>query len=152
MSELDNLRPEVRSALGAIVRADVCRDPVPTDAFDTIRAELLRLADECAMIPRAQLLANLAAANERAEKAEAELATAQNTINAQQGTMGALKRKLALAEAELTALKARIRGACLVPLTAVMLRDGYSLTVSGPMSVNDVDELAGKCVRLVVEE
>lgn len=44
MSELDNLRPEVRSALGAIVRADVCRDPVPTDAFDTIRAELLRLA------------------------------------------------------------------------------------------------------------
>ena len=42
MNELDNLRPEVRSALGAIVRADVCRDPVPTDAFDTIRAELLR--------------------------------------------------------------------------------------------------------------
>lgn len=38
-----------------------------------------------------------------------ELATAQNTINAQQDTMGALKRKLALAEAELAALKARMK-------------------------------------------
>lgn len=44
MNDLDTLRPEVRSALGAMVRADVCRDSVPTDALDIIRAELLRLS------------------------------------------------------------------------------------------------------------
>lgn len=136
-SSLDNLRPEVRKLIEA-VKAE-CQP----FGWATIIAELLRLRSTESRANEWQL---------RAERAEADLATAQDTINAQQDTMGALKRKLAIAEAELEALKARIRGACLVPLTAVMLRNGYSLTVSGPMSVNDVDELAGKCVRLVVEE
>lgn len=72
MSELDNLRPEVREAVREF-DGKAYPGSRTHECWQTIRAELLRLAGECTMIPRAQLLANLAAANERAEKAEAEL-------------------------------------------------------------------------------
>ena len=73
---LDTLRPEVRRAIESL---DVRADEDWSEYF-IIRGELLRLAGECAMIPRAQLLANFAAANERAEKAEAELAALKARI------------------------------------------------------------------------
>lgn len=166
MADLDTLRTEVREALASIQGDADCRCSEPyksrgmkdpqcnhdlQDSVDVVRAELLRLADECAMIPRAQLLANFAAANERAEKAEAKLATAQNTIKAQQDMMGALKRKLALSEGELAAIKAKIGASQTAYLT--------SRTGIGPCNIASMAHGAvfdansyGKTVRLVVEE
>ena len=150
MTDLDTLRPEVRSALGAMVRADVCRDSVPTDAFDIIRAELLRLAGECATLSELLDSARMDRIDEfrHANKVEAELAAAQNTINAQQDTMGALKQKLALSEGELAALKAKIEAAPLTTFRSAMVGTPHAW-VEEKFAC---PEWIGKRVRLVVEE
>ena len=78
MNELDTLRSEVREAVQKMDFADVTL--AEYEAWQIIRAELPRMADECAALkaqsihPRAQLLIMLGHANERAERAEAELA------------------------------------------------------------------------------
>ena len=109
--DLDTLRLEVREAVKNFDDLLGGFGDVREFRWQTIRAELLRLTDDCARLvdcinaqppTRRSLI-------DRAERAEAELAAAQNTIDAQQDTMGALKRKLALSEGELAALKARMK-------------------------------------------
>lgn len=104
-----------------------------------IRAELLRLTIE---LESAYDMRDV----EVAARADAEAArdALQSTIDGQQSTMGALKRKLALMEMERNALRARIESA-----PAVVARD-----VTGNPDINVVvsHTLAGKRVRLVVED
>lgn len=124
-------RPRWFVAIDAAIRErDELRDRLDSALGDRIR-EFRRANDEL----------------RRAERAESELAIAQNTINAQQDMMGALKRKLALAEGELAALKARIAG-------------GWLCGVSNDACPGNFDaaiyclprRFRGKRVRLVVEE
>lgn len=149
MIDLDHLRPEVREAINRQDRQKKCDEYCPVcEDRATIRAELLRLA----MIESDALIAldcehDWQVEHERAEKAEAELAAAQNTIDAQQDTMGALKRKLALSEGELEALKARIAGSSVVKIANygdpfIVLPD--HLTVP--------NSLKGKSVYLLMKE
>lgn len=137
MADLDTLRPEVREAWQRIV-ADEQR---PED-FECVQAELLRLSGSLTARQTIDAIS-------RAEAAEAELAEAQNTIAAQQDTMGALKRKLALAVGELAALKARIEGGIDMgyPVEcSVGSRRGRIINPFTP------PKWIGKHVRLVVEE
>jgi hypothetical protein len=121
--ETEKLRPEVRRIAGLFNDSLKTRSAF-SDGWRTIRAELLRLADECATLkaqsiyPRAELLANFAAANERAEKADAELA----------------------------ALKARIAQA---PIATLVYGQADMLSV---LSAENADDWAGKTVRLLVVE
>ena len=126
--ELDTLRPEVREAINDI------DSRLPDDYWwTTVSTELRRLADECATLkaqsihPRAQLLIMLGHANDRAERAEAELA--------------ALKARIAEAPAAVVqvapgAVKASFHGYACFEYAAENLQS----------------KLRGKRVRLVVEE
>ena len=83
--ELDTLRPEVREAFSRL-NQDVHLSPQSFMDWTIIRAELLRLAalEQNAKLPdlmaRANRLIARGAANERAEKAEAELAALKARI------------------------------------------------------------------------
>lgn len=128
MTDLDTLRPEVRKAVQEL-DGKAYPGSRTHEHWLTIRDELLRLACECAMIPRAQLLANFAAANERAEKAEAELA----------------------------ALKARIAVAPVVTCPKTLVHAGNTMQTEFLEYTHECipggcNRWAGKRVRLVVEE
>jgi hypothetical protein len=135
--DLSILRQPVREA---VEYCDGIFDDADNGEWACVRAELLRLyAIQNGLITRC-------------ENAEVEIAALRETAHYANGVADLAMKRRDTAEAELAALKARIAAACLVPVTKVCLGNGYSLTVSASMSVNDVDELHGKRVRLVVEE
>ena len=87
--ELDTLRPEVRKIINredACIKSGDTLVTISRKSWEVIRAELARLADAHAtqkaqsIHPRAQLLIMLGHANDRAEKAEAELAALKARI------------------------------------------------------------------------
>ncbi len=123
MNDLDTLRPEVREALDRLVY--FLTGTHNHNDFYTIRAELLRLAGIEAYfeLHAPPTPAEWHAANERAEKAEAELA----------------------------ALKARIAEAPVyeIPVTKPRTETGWAGVVE---SVKNLEALRGKRVLLVVEE
>lgn len=155
MNDLETLRPEVQEAMHRLenyLHITIDGKHFRSEDYDTIRAELLRLAAiEADALIALDCEHDWQVEHERAEKAKAELGEAQNTIAAQQDTMGALKRKLALAEGELAALKARILpGAAKVEIADTDGPDGnpYGWVGGTLLSHN----LIGKRVRLVVEK
>lgn len=148
MSELDNLRPEVREALNRISR----NFHISADT-NTIRTELLQLTDE-----NARLLAANRDAMDHFEQMKAELAALTKKCTCSRRSVSSpfgcrvcnpqleiadLESKLATSEAELAALRARIADA---PTREVF-------KYSEPKDIGeDVRHLIGKRVRLVVEE
>ncbi|HET9819598.1 MAG TPA: hypothetical protein VFP92_10575 [Rhodanobacteraceae bacterium] len=170
LSALDNLRPEVAAAIRIMSgEARGNRD----DAYDVIEAELLRLAGENASMRH--IIETLdVEGHRRADRSEAELAAARETIKrlnrrvqvAEAGIAekvkasapGSLGRALAnaaadkymrerdMAQTELAALKARIAEA---PVATLVYGQSDMLSV---LSAENADDWAGKRVRLVVED
>lgn len=81
---------------------------------------------------------------------DAEVADLRSIIDGQRDTIGALKRKLALSEAEVEALKRRIEDAPVyyVPAEKPIDENGW-LQVIG--SVKALNSMRGKQVRLVID-